>query len=163
MARHCPVSNLRPPARQDGFSYMVALFALTLLALLATRALENARTSLQREKEAELLFAGQAYMVAIKLYYDNSPGTVRRYPPDLQALLLDERGVRVRHHLRRLYRDPMTANTEWGVIEATAGGIKGVYSRSQGAPIKKAGFPEALRTFGQARHYNDWRFVHESK
>lgn len=151
------------PDRQGGFSYLVALFALALLSLLTTRALETSRTSIQREREAELLFAGHAYMDAIRLYYDSAPGTVRRYPPDLQSLLLDDRGVRVRRHLRRLYRDPMTQGADWGVIESDDGGIKGVYSRSQGVPIKKSGFPDDLRNFKDANHYADWKFVHETK
>lgn len=162
MERRCP--NCKDLlTRHRGFTYLVALFALAILSVLTTRALEESRTALQREKEAELLYAGQAYLNAIRLYYDSSPGTVRRYPPNLESLLLDERSVRIRRPLRRMYRDPMTASTEWGVIESSDGGIKGVYSRSQGVPIKRAGFPGELRNFEVANHYDEWKFVHETK
>ena len=38
-------------------------------------------------------------------------------------------------------------------------GIMGVYSKSEGVPIKTAGFPTKLESFVEARNYSDWKFV----
>jgi type II secretory pathway pseudopilin PulG len=138
----------------------VALSALAVLAVVSTRALENFRTMEQRDREEELLYVGQAYVKAIAQYHQQSPGTVRRYPPDLEALLLDSRAVRVRRALRRLYRDPIEGGTTWGVVEAPDGGIKGVYSLSTRAPFKISGFPSGLKSFEGAKSYQDWKFVY---
>ena len=154
------LSRIGRPGRQRGFSYMVALFALAVLALLTTRALENQQTSERREREDELLFVGQAYMTAIGRYYQQSPGTAKRYPPDLQALLLDVRAVRMRRPLRRLYADPFSGDLTWGVVHAPDGGLMGVYSLSRRAPIKVRGFPPSLAAFQDARSYQDWKFVY---
>lgn len=156
-----PTFRIGRPQSQAGFSYMVALFALAVLAVLSTRALQNLQLMERREREDELLFVGQAYLNAIAQYHQQSPGTIKRYPPDLQALLIDERAVRVRRPLRRLYRDPIDGNQQWGVVEAPDGGVMGVYSLSLQAPIKRAGFPPALASFENAANYQDWKFVHD--
>lgn len=155
-----PTSRTGKPPAQGGFSYMVALFALAVIAVLSTRTLQNLQTMERREREDELLFVGQAYLRAISQYHEQSPGTIKRYPPDLQALLIDERAVRVRRPLRRLYRDPIDGNEQWGIVEAPDGGVMGVYSLSPRAPIKRGGFPPALTGFSGAASYQDWKFVH---
>lgn len=141
---------------------MVALFALAIIAMGASRALQNLQAMERREREDELLFVGQAYLKAIAQYHDQSPGTVRRYPPDLSSLLLDERAVRIRRPLRRLYADPIEGSRQWGKVAAPDGGVMGVYSLSARVPIKRAGFPPALKGFADAASYQDWKFVHEA-
>ncbi|QDQ26003.1 type II secretion system protein [Chitinimonas arctica] len=98
--------------RQHGFSYLVALFLVAILAVLTTRALENSRTAELREREVELLHVGQAYRAAIRTYYRTGSGSVR-YPATLEALLLDQRPLRPQRPLRRLYRDPIRASQDW--------------------------------------------------
>jgi len=147
--------------RQRGFSYPIAMFLVALLSLVSVRALENTMTTERRDKEAELLVIGQAYQGAIRTYYDNSPGTAKVYPPDLSALLQDARTTRVRRHLRKLYRDPITGSTEWGIVWTEQGTVKGVYSLSNLRPFKSDGFAEELTGFAGAARYNQWAFVHE--
>lgn len=146
--------------RQRGFSYMVAIFMLATVTLLSTRALENYQTAERREREAELLHVGQAYAAAIKMYYEQAPGTQKAYPRELKDLLLDTRAVRVRRPLRRLYRDPVGASVEWGIVKASDGGIMGVYSLSPDAPFKRSGFPAGMKEFSEATSYQDWKFVY---
>lgn len=45
-------------------------------------------------------------------------------------------------------------------VEAPDGGVMGVYSRSEEAPIKTANFSSANAAFEKARTYTDWKFVH---
>jgi hypothetical protein len=146
---------------QRGFTYPIAMFLVALLALASARALENSLTVERRDKEADLLLVGQGYRDAIRSYYDHSPGTAKVYPPELVALLQDARTNRLRRHLRKLYRDPITASAEWGVVRTPEGAIKGVYSLSNLRPFKNSGFPAELSGFAGAGHYRDWLFVYE--
>lgn len=153
--------NIAAKARkQKGFTYLIALFMVATLSILTLRALENSLTKERRDKEAELLFVGQAYQNAIMTYYQNSPGTAKKYPPDLPSLLQDSRTTSLQRPLRRLYADPITASQNWGVITAEEGGVKGVYSLSTQKPIKANGFPPTLSNFIGAKSYTEWQFIY---
>ncbi|QNM94827.1 type II secretion system protein [Chitinimonas koreensis] len=145
--------------RQAGFTYLVAIFVAALLALLSGHALEQVQTAERREREAELLFVGEAFRSAIGEYYQRSPGTEKHYPPTLEALLVDDRLTRLRRPLRRIYRDPLTAEANWGLVAAPDGGIMGVYSQAPGQPLKVDHFAPAQADFTGASRYQDWRFV----
>lgn len=145
--------------RQQGFTYVIAMFLVALLSVLALRAVHVTRTKERREKEAQLFDTGMAYRQAIRGYYENSPGTVKAYPVSLESLLLDERTTTMRRHLRKLYRDPMTGG-EWGVIRTEGGGIKGVFSMSDRIPLKQGGFPDEMAASKGAQKYSDWQFTY---
>jgi type II secretory pathway pseudopilin PulG len=147
--------------RQQGFSYGVAMFVVAMLTVFSLRGLENSLTKERRAKEAELLFAGQAYRDAIRKYYDNTPGFAKHYPPDVRALLQDVRATRMSRPLRKLYWDPITASQDWGVVPAPDGGVMGVYSLSSQQPLKIDGFPAGLTGFIGAKSYQDWKFVYQ--
>jgi hypothetical protein len=61
--------------------------------------------------------------------------------------------------LRRLYPDPLTGRDEWGIVKAPDGGIMGVYSLSDGRPLKISGFRPRDRELEGAVSYTDWKFV----
>jgi type II secretory pathway pseudopilin PulG len=147
--------------RQGGFSYVIVLFAVAILAVLSARALENSMMKERREKEAELMFVGQAYRNAVRSYYEQSPGTTKSYPGNLDDLIADNRTTTLRRHLRKRYRDPVTGSTEWGIVKNEDGKIMGVYSLSQQAPVKTGAFPSELTEFANARRYQDWLFVYK--
>lgn len=114
----------------------------------------------QREKEEELLFRGNEYRQAIAAYYNRSPAGHKRYPQSLDELLKDERYLFTQRYLRKLYPDPITGRAEWGLIEAPGGGIMGVYSLSEDAPIKTGNFMQRDKHFADARAYKEWQFFH---
>ena len=147
--------------REQGFSYVVAMFLVAVLAILSLRGLENSLTKKRRDKEAELLFVGQAYREAIRRYYEETPGSAKMYPPDIDALLLDSRATTTHRPLRRRYRDPITGSDQWGIVQTADGKVMGVYSLSLQQPIKIGGFPIELMTFKDAKHYRDWQFVYQ--
>lgn len=147
--------------RESGFTYLGALFLAAVLAIFAARGVEVTATKEQRAREAELLWVGSAYRDAIRQYYVNTPGYQKRYPPDLKALLLDERPTRPTRPLRKLYRDPMTGNEQWGIIESPDAGVMGVYSLSTRKPIKVDGFTVESLGFTTAKTYQDWKFSFE--
>ena len=147
-------------SRSNGFTFLSLLIAvaITSAALAAMGGIWS--QAAQREKERELLFVGEQFRQAIALYYWRTPGGAHQYPKDLEALLEDKRWPVTQRYLRRLYRDPVTGTTDWGVVEAPGGaGIMGVYSKSGEIPIKTAGFPARWASFQDARNYSDWKFV----
>ena len=161
----------RTISRQRGFTYLVLLFtvAITAAGLGGTGILWH--TAQQRQKEVELLFIGNQIRNAIASYYARTPGNLRRYPASLEELLKDPRFPTTVRHLRKLYRDPITANAQkpgdWGLITAPGGGIMGVYSTSEAAPLKRAGFDlpnrvfeERTVTLGDKMTYKEWQFVY---
>jgi type II secretory pathway pseudopilin PulG len=147
--------------RQRGFTLVAALAALFLLALVTQKLMTVVSQQAQREREAELLRMGAAYVAAIGAYYERSPGSVKRWPPSLDALTDDRRFVTLQRHMRKLYADPMMRGGEWGVVPAPDGGVAGVYSQSDERPIRAAG--EAIHALGltEAQRYSDWKFVYQ--
>jgi type II secretory pathway pseudopilin PulG len=143
-------------AGNRGFTYIgLLIFVAVAGAGLAAYA-EIASHAAQREKEAELLFRGNAYQAAIGSYYK----VQSRWPQSLEQLLEDKRYPMPVRHLRKIYRDPMTGEANWGLVEAPGGGVMGVYSRSDEVPIKTANFSSANQAFANARAYSEWKFVH---
>lgn len=144
---------------QRGFTYLALLLAVAVLGIGLAAVGELWSSVVQREKEAELLFAGGEFRRAIRSYYATSPGA-QRYPQRLEELLEDKRFPFVRRHLRRLYRDPMTGKREWGLVQAPEGGIMGVHSLSQASALKTANFAAADRDLEGKARYAEWQFVY---
>lgn len=138
---------------------MVVIALCVILGITLARAGELWQTAARREKERELLFVGGQFREAIRRYYENSPG-VGQFPKDLSALLEDKRHPEVRRYLRRLYADPITGSSDWGIVGGPEG-IRGVYSKAEGAPMKTAGFDAADAAFEGAGSYAVWKFVYD--
>ena len=145
--------------RTGGFTYVGLLIVVALMGLGLAAYGELYSHAAQREKEAELLFIGGQFRDAIASYYNRSPGT-KAYPKKLDDLVADNRFPMPQHHLRRLYRDPMTESTDWGLVEAPGGGFMGVYSRSEETPIKTGNFSAADGALEGAEHYTKWLFTY---
>ena len=145
--------------RERGFTYLTVLFIVALLSVGLALVGEVWGTAAKREKEAELLFIGNQYRLAIGRYYVSTPGPVKRYPRTLEELIKDPRQPVVQRYLRRLYEDPM-GGKEWGIVKAPDGGIAGVYSQSEEAPLKLANFRRSDLGFQSAARYADWTFVY---
>jgi type II secretory pathway pseudopilin PulG len=149
----------REPGRpaQRGFTYLTALFMIAILSGGLALVGEVWHTQTQREREAELLFAGHEYRKAIERYYLTGPQ--RQYPRTLEDLLKDPRRPGTERYLRKLYRDPITGG-EWGLVKAPDGGILGVHSLSEAKPLKTGGFKVRDAAFENAQRYADWKFIH---
>lgn len=155
---------MRGSSRQAalGFTYIGILFAVAIIGIGLAGIGTVWRTTVQREREQELLFIGHEFRRAIARYYAAGGGGYR-YPQTLEELLNDDRFPEPRHHLRRLYVDPMTGLADWEFVRTAEGGIMGVHSASQGKPIKQANFDIADSTFELAESYCDWQFIYTPK
>lgn len=114
----------------------------------------------KREREQELLKVGDKIREAIGNYYNHSPGMVKQFPPTLEALLKDDRFPTPQRYLRKLYIDPTTGRTGWGILEAPSGGVMGVYSLSPDRPFKTKGFPQMYESFENRKYYMEWIFAY---
>lgn len=158
------VSRLKPNhgTHSEGFTYLGLLFFIAIMGITLAMAATLWSFARQREAEQELLFIGHQFRKAIGLYYERTPGTVKRYPQKLEDLLQDNRYVTTQRYLRQIYRDPMTGTTEWELVPAPDGGIMGVYSRSEGRTIKAGNFRYEDRGLEGANSYRQWRFSYVS-
>lgn len=155
------MSSGSPRAAQRGLTYIALLFFIAASgALLAATGIIWSHER-QRQKEAELIWIGNQFREAIGLYYQRSPGVIKRYPEKLEDLLEDKRYLTTQRYLRQIYRDPITSSSEWGLIPAPGGGIMGIHSRSDMRPIKvRDSIPSATKS-SDASLYSDWRFSYD--
>ncbi|MGB0127209.1 MAG: hypothetical protein WBP72_06170 [Rhodocyclaceae bacterium] len=115
----------------------------------------------RREKEAELLFIGGQFRRALAGFYKDGTNEVDRYPRQLADLVKDPRILTTRRYLRKLYTDPITGTTEWGLLRNANGGIIGVHSASDKEPLKKINFRKADEGFTKKEKYAQWIFVYQ--
>jgi type II secretory pathway pseudopilin PulG len=139
-----------------GFTYVGFLIFIAIAGAGLAAFSDIASHASQREKEAELLFRGNQFQDAIASYYR----TGNRYPKALDDLLEDKRHPMPVRHLRKVYRDPITGEADWALVEAPEGGVMGVYSKSTNTPIKTGNFAAKNQEFEKAQTYADWKFIH---
>ncbi|MEM5314568.1 type II secretion system protein [Paraburkholderia sp. JHI869] len=148
--------RVRPrAARQGGLVLLALLIALMLMSIALAGALDVWSLQRRREQEKQLLFAGNQYRLAILRYYRVG----RAYPASVDDLLNDTRFPRPLHHLRFVYPDPVTGKADW-VPMLQGDRFYGVFSRSEEATIKRAGFPRQYEDFEGAQTYDGWKFLY---
>jgi general secretion pathway protein G len=131
VARNDGKPNRSPRSAQAGFSLVELIVAFTILLILTTMAVPLARFQVRREREKELRADLREMRDAINKYKDVcDQGKIQAgdpenycYPPTLE-ILVD--GVKLTNtisgtgqtgklkFLRRVPKDPMTGDTEWG-------------------------------------------------
>jgi len=97
------------PARRPidrGYAMAALLVAMAAMAVFASVAMPVWRTVVQREKEEELVFRGQQYVRAIRLYQRKFANA---YPASVD-LLVEQK------FLRKKYTDPMTPDGEFVIV-----------------------------------------------
>jgi type II secretory pathway pseudopilin PulG len=142
-----------------GFTYIGLLVMLAITTSVAATASQMWKSLEIREKERELLFAGNQFRQAIKDYYETSQDQAERFPLRLEDLTRDPRYPSTRRYLRKIHVDPITGTTDWGLVRAAGGQILGVYSRSKDAPRKRTRFRMEDRQFEGKASYSEWVFM----
>lgn len=161
------------PRRQVGITYLAVLWFVAFLGVALAAGAQVWHTTLRRDQEAQLLFVGDQLRQAIGRYYEKTPGAgkpgtnqgkvKKQFPASLDDLVRDPRYPGVMRHLRRLYPDPVTGQAEWGLVQAPAGGIMGVYSLSEARPIKQRGFAARDSAFQDQAGYDQWLFIYRPR
>ena len=123
------------------------LVSLAVMSVLMGALLPAWRHQAQREKEAELVFRGEQYVRAIRLWeMKMGPGS---RPPNFDILVQQK-------YLRKKYKDPMTKDGEFQPLyigtNLPAPGGPGAGGRGPGGPgpAGRAGMPPAASTASTA-------------
>lgn len=114
---------------ESGYILLTVLFMVVLLLIALAVAAPRIATSIQRDREDELIHRGKQYTRAIKLYYKK----FGRYPSSIDQL---EKSNNIRF-LRKRYVDPMTGKDDWKIIHFGQAHVKamGLF----GQPIQNGG------------------------
>jgi type II secretory pathway pseudopilin PulG len=144
--------------RLHGFTYIGLLIAVALIGIGLAAVAEVWTTAAKRERERELLFVGGQFRQAIGSYFEASPG-LKQYPQRLEDLLEDRRFPVIRRHLRKIYLDPITGKSDWGLV-IQGDKIFGVYSQSADKPLKTDNFDPLDSSFAGSNAYSEWKFVY---
>ena len=146
-------------ASQRGFTYITMMTVVALLGIGLAALGPMWADDAQRQREQELLRVGALYASAIAAYREVSPGSLKRYPPNLESLVLDTRFVGTRRHLRKLYADPLLPSRPWGLLRDADGGVRGVFSEDDRVPLLRASLDVGVRRLPAAQRYADWKFM----
>lgn len=128
---------------RGGYTLVALLVGITVASILIASVLPLASAQAQREREAELIFRGLQYAEGIRVFRRR----FGRYPTSLKEML----EVKPRS-IRKVWKDPMTKDGEWGIISVagtpvTAGGgpASGLTPRATPTP-KPSPTPDPRRT-----------------
>ena len=162
-ARRPPPWVHRRASSQRGSVYLLLLFGVVLLGAGLAALGPHWQQAAQREREAELQFRGEAIARAIARYRTVTAAAGNPNPPDLQALLWDERVNPPQRHLRRVYADPFSRQADWVLLPAAGGGIRGVHSRSHQLLLREVDAAQSPEPpAGLPRRVSDWHFTAEA-
>lgn len=150
--------GLRTGRRLAGFTYVGLLITIALMTSALAVVAPAWEVASQRTKEAELLFVGGEFRRALIGYAKFGTSDADRYPKTLEDLVKDPRFAGNRRLLRKVYRDPITDSTDWGLLRNPQGGITAVFSKSEKEPLKRTNFGKADKDFEGRTKYAEWVF-----
>jgi len=109
MARFAKIPR-RLPNPQAGYALLSVIVLAAIMIVTAAAVLPNILTQGTREKEAELIWRGNQYARAVKLFYRKNG----RFPTSLEDLTKKQNNVR---YLRKEYKDPFNREDgKWRLI-----------------------------------------------
>jgi len=148
---------------EKGFNLAALLVAIGVMSIMLAIALTIWSRVAQREREEELIFRGNQYVIAIDRFYRK----FQRLPLKLEELSKAK-------CIRRLYPDPMTKKGDWELIYYSPAGpgkdllkssikqSKGIATRAIVGVVSKS-TKKALRPHKGKWHYNEWQFIYKAK
>lgn len=150
----------RAVRREAGFTYVGLVVFVAILGMVGAATLKVDGLLRRAAAEQELLETGAAFSAALRSYAAATPHGSSPVPPTLRALLKDPRFPGTRRHLRRIFVDPVTGCTEWGIqYQGDKVGVLAVYSLSQAQPLKLANFDARFQQFENKEHLSEWKFT----
>lgn len=146
----------------DGFALVVLMVILGITAIWMTVSLPAWKHNATREKEAELVFRGQQYVRALRLYQRKfGPGAT----PQSFDVLYDNK------LLRKKYKDPITgedflplyrSGTPQAPGQQPPGGAQQPTGPGQGGAlmgVQSKSTEASIMVYNGATHYNEWQFI----
>ena len=102
---------------ESGYAYLMALFMVLVVIVGTSAAVESVLTTGRRQREDEVIWRGNQYVRAIRLFYKKTG----HYPQNLEDL---EKGQPQLHFLRyAAYKDPLNKDDgAWRLIYVNAAG-----------------------------------------
>jgi hypothetical protein len=95
---------------EQGYALVLIIFFLAMLVLTTVVAAPTVISSIQRDKEKEMVWRGRQYTRAIRMYYTK----MKRFPTSLDDLTKPKTGLRF---MRQAYKDPMNGTDgSWRLI-----------------------------------------------
>ena len=115
--RHPRTAPARRRSGESGSAYLIALFMAMVLVIASQAAIKNLLIEGRRQREAETIWRGNQYVLAIQRYYRKTG----HYPQNLDDL---KNGLPELHFLRfAAYKDPMNKDDgAWRLIYVNASG-----------------------------------------
>jgi len=162
--RRCATLQQGQPCRaalQRGATYLLLLFMLAVMAAGMAALGTRWAVAAQREREAELLFRGAQFSRALAGWRDATPVGQPVTPLLLEDLLVDERHVPPRHHLRRLFTDPFTGQADWELQRGADGRIVALASRARLPALRRLHKPLRPGADEARPAVGDWLFEAE--
>lgn len=156
-----------------GFTLVAVVVAMAVMAILMDVAVQTVTFQRQREKEEELIFRGQQYVEAIRLFRARQG----RFPLTLKELA--EAKPRV---LRKVWLDPITGKNDWvpvflgeegGNVEKAGGGIpvpkpspdseRQSQARGPIIGVRSRSCKEAIKLYEGRSRYCEWKFFFDPR
>lgn len=106
-----------------------------------------------------MIWIGNQFKQAIGLYFQRSPGAVKRYPEKLEDLLEGKRYLSIQRYLRKICPDPISGKPAWGLVTASAAASWA--STALPKENRSAQLVRDDKSAPSALSYRDWRFVYE--
>jgi len=104
------VTNRKARTGEQGYALLLIVFFIAILVLTTVVAAPTVISSIQREKEKEMVWRGKQYTRAIRMYYTK----MKRFPTSLDDLTKPKTGLRF---MRQAYKDPMNGTDgSWRLI-----------------------------------------------
>lgn len=135
--------------RERGFTMALLLAMIVVMVILTTKAVPMARTVVQRENEAELIFRGEAIANALRIYKAKTGA----YPTDLNDLM------KVKPHiLRQVYKDPMTKDGAWDYLYQVQAGATGDTTGLPIVGVRSKSMKDSIKIYQNKTLIHDWVF-----
>src|ERR1700739_3805743 len=100
----------RKRKNEQGYALVLIMFFLALLVLSTVVAAPTVLSTMQRDKEAELVWRGKQYTRGIRMYYMK----MHRFPISMDDITQPKNNIRF---MRKAYKDPMnTLDGSWRLI-----------------------------------------------
>jgi hypothetical protein len=111
-----PSRKQQPSSKDSGYALLAVLGMMLIMIASSTAVVMAMRTNARRQREEEMIWRGNQYARAIRLYYHKTG----RYPQRVDDLVKGVPGV---HFLRQFYKEPMNkSDGSWRFIYINAAG-----------------------------------------